>query len=1393
MKALKFIFITVLLTLFFSVVFSLSIVNTKANANGVDPYDPSVLTEEDHQSNYYGPVVISIEDAVLYLRGEEIDPFLVVHEIGNYDLVIIRDGQSHQINFTIHPNFIGVTNNEIIEGVLELEIVATIGEDFSFKLNDEDYEYLNQTHVFDKAGTHNFVFSGHGGYNMNFEFFIQPTVEGINYDPTHTEYLSFTTNSARVTLNGTEVTDFSEVGVAGSNSLHFYTVDNVLWSAYNFWLEPTYNLDLEQSTLEGTVKFDISAGEVLLNGDLVARDFELKQPGQHTVIISGNNYQKQFSFMLLPVIEGVEHQAVYFRQIRPQISGGTITLNGSEYHSNETISAVGNHTLIIQGRAGYERVIQFTIHPNFEGIENEEVLDEPRVLQVMGGVAEGFTFKLNDEDFTRFYRDDVYDKAGTYTFEYTGPGAYGGQYRFSILSYLEGINFGENHTTYLSFTTNYATVTLNGDIITDYSQVGVAGDNALRFYDINNQLRYTYSFRIEPTFNEALNNASLEGEVSLDISAGEVTVNGLTVPNDYVLTTPGNQEVIIFGNNFRRVFNFILHPIIEDIVHQGIYYGRVTPAISGGDITLNGRTYNSGEPIDEIGHHRLIIQSDDDYENIIDFTVHPIFHGVNANSEVNGTVSLRIEGQSGEDGTFTLNGEVFTTFNETVTYNKAGAYRFEYTGVGDYSGELVFTIKGYIEGVSNNHSYHTYVDITTNYTTIKLNGVELESLNDVGVIGENILTFYDKNGEYQETVRFTILPNYNPQLDEQVIVGQVTLNITAGDVKVNGEPVERDHTLNQPGIYDVVIDGHNYQKVFSFRLDPEITGLIDHGEYYQGVVPNISGGTFTLNGSPFALGDEVKEVGHHQLIIHGENGYEKTFEFTIHPQFIGREGVLNNHLVIDHFETISVSGYFTDSTSIKLNGTAISVDDTIEIQQIGTYVFDVFGRNDYHQQFSFNVVPNLGDLQDNHSILKKLDTTIFGGEIYINGERFECAVNANHECPIVLDAIGYYELVIQGLNQNYKHSFVIEPEILDNEGALVHLESLYNARTTLNIFGNIASLKLNGEPLDLTANAQQINYDFIGHYTLEITGINGYVKKLKTTISLPEDHNFIYDEGFFVDYKQFIFESDDERIPQVDTTKIKVNFIPLDESTRNGFQTLFIKQGMSPVLDKIINEHLSHYEYTATFKQIGHYEVTIFGEGQYTKQVRFTILPYRLLPGEDLAETLRRTGSIEFAEVHPDTRIEVLDITAEETLIYAISFNTNPMHRVEFTTFGNYVIRLVNDTDASFQESAEFTVASNINIPANQERGTLISIDADERIQTWFLNGVEQPVDQPLVIRQHGTNVIRVVGFNDYTNEYTVDFANPYRGFIIDNIVIFGLALGFAALSLVARRGAKYG
>ena len=149
---------------------------------------------------------------------------------------------------------------------------------------------------------------------------------------------------------------------------------------------------------------------------------------------------------------------------------------------------------------------------------------------------------------------------------------------------------------------------------------------------------------------------------------------------------------------------------------------------------------------------------------------------------------------------------------------------------------------------------------------------------------ELVLISQSHNGEYEIGIRsdFTILNQSETLEINDRYTGSVNVEFL-NEGMLNNQPVSNGLTIDYPGIYQFIYN----DQIYDFVVDPEINGVLDKQSYSNAVSIEFSNGNATLNNEPYMSGEIINEPGNYTLEINGVNNYKETITFKIVPEVTG--------------------------------------------------------------------------------------------------------------------------------------------------------------------------------------------------------------------------------------------------------------------------------------------------------------------------------------------------------------------------------------------------------------------------------------------------------------------------------------------------------------------------
>ncbi|PAT01524.1 hypothetical protein CI105_06470 [Candidatus Izimaplasma bacterium ZiA1] len=214
-------------------------------------------------------------------------------------------------------------------------------------------------------------------------------------------------------------------------------------------IDETYTIDLNNRSNFEDVKI-LVLNPVTLNNEVIYDSILIDYPGHYEIMINNATH----TFDVEALIEGVIANSIVKEPIIVTYNKGQVFLNDDLYLSGTIIEEPGFYQLIVNGINDYQKIIEFTIKPEVNGIINNTVYKEPITLDFNG---EGY---LNNQ----FIESGFYvENEGEYLLKIKGVNGYLENYYFQIIS-------EENQTSIMDIITKYdiyvlGTVVLIGIVI----------------------------------------------------------------------------------------------------------------------------------------------------------------------------------------------------------------------------------------------------------------------------------------------------------------------------------------------------------------------------------------------------------------------------------------------------------------------------------------------------------------------------------------------------------------------------------------------------------------------------------------------------------------------------------------------------------------------------------------------------------------------------------------------------------------------------------------------------------------------------------------------------------------------------------------------------------------
>ena len=921
-----------------------------------------------------------------------------------------------------------------------------------------------------------------------------------------------------------------------------------------------------------------------------------------------------------------------------------------------------------------------------------------------------------------------------------------------------------------------------GTYTCDYSQVDISkAGNYKAYYTftaIDNEGIKTYyvgrDIIVEPTttFEDG---ATYSGSKVIDVEGGSVTINGEDYSYGEVYNVPGDSTMVITGENgYTKTINFTIELTVEGVENNTTYYTEVVPVVSGGEITLDGAPYVSGTPITTKGHHTLIITGANGFSITINFTIETTIVGIEDGQMYYETLYPNINAEN-----MTLNGVAYN--NEPI--ENCGNYTLTITGTNGYSKTITFVIETVTSDLTNGETYDEEVTPLFTKGTATLNGEPYESGTTIYTPGLNTLVITGEKG-YSVTYQFTINLGVENVAQGETYIGEVTPIISGGIITLNNQAYLSGTKIDVPGYYTITVLGADgYRKDIHFIVTPYEVN-VEHGKTYNhSVVPTVSNGTLTLNGSPYTSGSVLNNSGEYTLVIIGENGYYESITFTLvtganvengahyhEPvtlKFVGT-ATLNGESVqpdtviekVGNYELVLTDGENTytyifviepdysifdgritscvidfANCTTTLNGE--SVTERITISNVGKYSITVVGENGYSKTIDFAICAEV-NVENGGEYAAGLVLNAIGGTIKLNGEDFTNGT--------ILSSIGTYTLTINGEN-GYTETitFDIVPEINGIDNATVYYGSV-----TPSIIGG--TLTLNGEEYASgTAITEQ------GAYQLIISGVGGYTKTINFIVlseSFEIKENGTYMQAMIITHNVCDIEINGESYivgSAIDTvgkntltfiyngerTDITFYIFPLISGVDNGE----VYEGSATPIVEWNNLLLDGNPYISgtPITEVGHHTLTVANLNGYNYEITFTV--------KEVWENIEADGSYEYS-VAPKTNNGTLYLDGNAftsgTTIYSVGHHTNKL--VGANGYESEITFTITEQISNLEDGKEYT-------------GTIYPSVSNT---TLYLDGALYSSGSS--INKVGYHTLRIEGTNEYVSEYNFTILPTVNG-----------------------------
>lgn len=1069
--------------------------------------------------SYVKTLTPSIENCALLLDGENYVSGNEIDVVGNHVLTVNGvGGFSENYNFTITIDSSQYKNQYFVGGC----VVQDIGVVQNVLLDGETYEGANIVQV----GIHSVQAFGVNGYSETFmltikEEIIVRGVDGIIsfVNGQNIDYMaSFEIENASLTLDGNAYDSGAEIYGVGLHYLVISGLNDYQENIFFTIVERVVGLT-EGGSYDSFVINCENAQKLELNGDVIANNTEITKVGNYSLIVYGTNgYTNNHTFKINLNIHNVSDSSVYNAEIRPIINSDNIILNGNAFNSGDIIDNLGNHTLVIYGAGAYSKTICFKMDCLIVGVENNvEYTTNPTITVTFNEIEVPSTnILLNGNEITSGY---VVENIGNYTLRVIGVNSYEKVVSFVVNPTIVGLT---NNGVYVGSVTpsiGSGILTLDGDNYISGTTINNVGNHTLVISGENGYLK-TISFVVDVTISNYTT-----GETKVErftpvfsgvISIGNISLNGQSYVIGTEIVTIGNNLLEVEGvNGYVKNFTIIIVPNLSVIDSQSNVYGKVIFNIDASAVlAIDNASYTSGDEFVLIGYHTLNVTGVNGYnlnKNFAlrekDFSISSSYNGVFTATLNN--CELRIDDQN---------------YVSNSSYTQPGNHVFSVIGTNSYVSPYSFTLIPTFN-IERDAIYENGVEIITLNGGFLLNGAPVLSGASTNEIGINTITCNGSN-DYVFEISFTVLPKLTivNENEEHIYHEEFRMYLQNSAVSIKVDNIvqtSKTYCASQiVGNHTVTIIGlQNYTYSFNIVIEPEITGVVNNGEYSGLVNISVPYAELELDGS---IEDEqfyCNIIGHHNLVIKGTNNYIKNIFFTIHPKTIGVEN-LGHDTPAFYTREISLSVLNGD---VYLNANPIAKD--AKISQPGKYDLRIDGTNSYSRLYQFDIKPVVSGVINESLYYSEVTPVMSVGTWYLNGKLFTSGTT--------ISDYGNYVLRVTGPEFEQEIIFTIKIDLTNYKTELSR-----NSKIISNLPFYIDGLRYYSGSL----------YKTVGNHTLEYRGINNYIEQTNFTI----DYEFngssetIY-EGYFdlnipnaKIYLNDVEIDNNQKIDSIGNSKIKI-------------------------------------------------------------------------------------------------------------------------------------------------------------------------------------------------------------------------------------------------------------
>lgn len=1272
--------------------------------------------------------------ATLLLNGEAYSSGAYIYDIGYHTIEIVGvGGYSENIQFT-RIESTSITDGEIVSHSKSVSVNYL--SNFKNTVVTYDGKVLTSSKTEQNLGYHILTIEGVNGYKVEKTFTIKANWTGVGqdkqYNSTSGTYLKLINSNSNV-LSETYYEKILIDGQAYTNNTYFYAVGNHKFEIYgtngyiqaiDFVINPVFKNIKEYSSL--IYKNDASYPFTESNGIFTSTN-------------KANSVVSKFTITATIDVEFVLHYYVsaesnYDYLIIKQNGEDLIKKSGKHDWSSIEIKLKAGESIQIWydkdgSQSSYEDCVKFKVDLEYENVGTkilpEIYLSNTNTFQDINTyiLLDGEPYELNS----------VIDTVGYHTLEVNGVGGYKKEYNFIVIPNISNIQNEGVYAGELIPIIDNCELLLDGKSYVSGNPIVSVGNHTIDMLGVNGYI-LSYDFTITPLNVEDFSDKIFYKEVAIDTIPNATLYLDGEEYNGEVIRSLGYHTIKIEGaNGYEQQISFT---VTEDPILKGVdgyktfvdgfvskYMVNIT--IPDAQLFIDGKEYTSGTDYYEVGLHYLRIVGANGYEEEYTFTLQEKIDGL-----VQGMEYPSFQIDAANIKSMTLNGQ---TIDSQYTINIVGNYRLVVTGTNGYTNEYNFTIALDLKNVSNEGEYDSAVAPVVNASSIVLNGAPFVSGTTISNVG-NYTMIINGVGGYQQQITFTINAKIEGVENRENYLTSICPSINSNKIYLNNNAYTSGTTISNVGNYTMRILGSNgYEKVITFTIKDNLSGVINNGVYNQNVTPTFNNATATLDGSVFTSGTVILNgnVGIHKLVIKGEGGYQSEYVFTMEPTI---SNLVENGKYQGSVAPVISGGAF------QLNGKVITLDQAI--QTVGHNTLTINGTNGYIKNIKFTVEPVIHDLQNSYfqTYTPNIEGTPFSirinGNLYTNGTPIEIT--------------GNNRLTIYG-NGGYSKTFnfTIEPQILGVENNSIAYDNV--------VISVSPSATLTIDDVKYTNNS---TYYKVGNHNLKISGVNGYEKTVSFTLkedsslissnSYIEKFNVTYDKNYFgiqINGQNYMSESN----------YLKVGNHELKVVGSNGYESSYqitVVPSIGGIEDNgsyigkavITTSNIADYYIDDTpyvvgqeYRKIGNHILTIKGTGDYEYKITFTVEPEIL--GVEQDGTYESSANWKL----PSDCIVYLDDTTVKTSDTTSKIGVHTL-KIEGTN--------------GYQTTVVFTVIETINVTNEENYTEAMTISIPDCLA--YLNDDE--ISGEYKINTPGSYKLKVVGTNGYTNEYTFTITSVLTG-----------------------------